>query len=58
MGADVYKDLAPTVPHAAFVLIKLIPFITPLRADEENEHSGMDLAEAGERAYINADEGM
>ena len=42
----------------SFVLVKLIPLVTPLRADEENEHTGLDLAEAGERAYINADEGM
>ena len=42
----------------SFLLLKLIALLTPLRADEEDERSGMDLAEAGERAYINADEGM
>jgi ammonium transporter, Amt family len=40
----------------SFVLIKLVSAITPLRADAEDEVSGMDLAEGGERAYITADE--
>ncbi|MGE5049813.1 MAG: ammonium transporter, partial [Deltaproteobacteria bacterium] len=40
----------------SFVLIKLVSAITPLRADAEDEASGMDLAEGGERAYITADE--
>ena len=39
-------------------LLKFIALLTPLRAEEENERSGMDLGEAGERAYITADEGM
>ncbi|HEY6912460.1 MAG TPA: ammonium transporter [Myxococcales bacterium] len=40
----------------SFLLIKLVSAVTPLRADAEDEHSGMDLAEGGERAYITADE--
>jgi ammonium transporter, Amt family len=40
----------------SFALIKLVSAITPLRADAEDEASGMDLAEGGERAYITADE--
>jgi Amt family ammonium transporter len=42
----------------SFVLLKLIALVTPLRAAEEDERSGLDMAEAGERAYITADEGM
>ncbi len=40
----------------SFALIKLVALITPLRADEQDEWSGMDTSESGERAYINADE--
>ncbi|MCA1827508.1 MAG: ammonium transporter [Myxococcales bacterium] len=42
----------------SFVLMKLVSFVTPLRAEEEDERSGLDMAEAGERAYITADESM
>jgi Amt family ammonium transporter len=41
----------------SFVLLKLIALVTPLRAAEEDERSGLDMAEAGERAYITSDEG-
>ena len=40
----------------SFLLMKLVSLITPLRADEEDEHGGLDMAEAGERGYITADE--
>jgi Amt family ammonium transporter len=40
----------------SFVLLKLVGIVTPLRADEQDEWSGMDSAEAGERGYIMADE--
>ena len=42
----------------SFALIKLVGAITPLRSDEEAEHTGLDMAEAGERGYIAADESM
>ena len=42
----------------SFVLMKLVSLVTPLRAEEEDERSGLDMAEAGERAYITADEAM
>ncbi len=41
---------------ASFVLLKLVGLVTPLRADEQDEWTGMDSAEAGERGYIMADE--
>jgi ammonium transporter, Amt family len=37
---------------SSFVLLKIVGAITPLRAEENDELSGLDLAEAGERAYI------
>jgi Amt family ammonium transporter len=40
----------------SFVLLKLVSLVTPLRADEQDEWTGMDGAEAGERGYIMADE--
>jgi len=40
----------------SFLLLKLVAAITPLRAVEQDEWSGMDAAESGERAYITADE--
>ena len=40
----------------SFLLLKLVAAVTPLRADEQDEWSGMDAAESGERAYITADE--
>jgi Amt family ammonium transporter len=42
----------------SFVLLKVIALITPLRAHEEDEAGGLDMAESGERAYITADERM
>ncbi len=38
-----------------FGLLKLVGLVTPLRADEQDEWSGMDLADAGERAYVEGD---
>jgi Amt family ammonium transporter len=40
----------------SFVLLKIVGAITPLRADEQDEWTGMDAAEAGERGYIMSDE--
>jgi ammonium transporter, Amt family len=40
----------------SFGLLKLVGAITPLRVDEQDEWSGLDQSEAGERAYITADE--
>jgi ammonium transporter, Amt family len=40
----------------SFVLYKLVSLVTPLRADEQDEWTGMDSSEAGERGYIMADE--
>ena len=40
----------------SFALLKLVGLVTPLRADEQDEWSGMDSSEAGERGYILADE--
>jgi len=39
----------------SFVLYKVVNAFTPLRADEQDEWTGMDEAEAGERGYISAD---
>ncbi|HTP51735.1 MAG TPA: ammonium transporter [Anaeromyxobacteraceae bacterium] len=39
----------------SFVLYKAVNLVFPLRADEQDEWSGMDSSESGERAYINAD---
>ncbi len=39
----------------SFVLFKAVSAVTPLRADEQDEWTGLDEAEAGERGYINAD---
>jgi Amt family ammonium transporter len=39
----------------SFALFKLVGAITPLRAEAEDEWSGLDQAEAGERAYIYSD---
>jgi ammonium transporter, Amt family len=36
----------------SFALYKIVGAITPLRADEQDEWSGMDASDAGERAYI------
>ena len=40
----------------SFVILKVLSRFVPLRADEQDEWSGMDMAECGERAYIYADE--
>ena len=40
----------------SFGILKLVSLVTPLRADEQDEWTGLDQAEAGERAYITADE--
>jgi len=39
----------------SFALYKLVGAITPLRADQQDEWTGMDQADAGERAYITGD---
>jgi Amt family ammonium transporter len=39
----------------SFGLLKLVGAITPLRAEEQDEWSGLDQAEAGERGYITTD---
>jgi Amt family ammonium transporter len=40
----------------SFALFKLVGKLTPLRTEEQDEWTGMDMADAGERAYVN-DEG-
>src|SRR5512132_873037 len=40
----------------SFAILKLVALVTPLRADEQDEWSGMDSSDAGERGYIMADE--
>lgn len=40
----------------SFAILKLVSLVTPLRIDEQDEWTGLDQAEAGERAYIMADE--
>ncbi|HYG67310.1 MAG TPA: ammonium transporter, partial [Anaeromyxobacteraceae bacterium] len=40
---------------ASFALLKLVGIVTPLRATEDDEWSGLDQTEAGERAYVSAD---
>jgi len=39
----------------SFGILKIVQAITPLRADEQDEWTGMDSSEAGERAYITSD---
>ncbi len=39
----------------SFGIYKLVGAITPLRADDQDEWSGMDMSESGERAYISSD---
>ncbi len=36
----------------SFGLLKLVATVTPLRADEQDEWTGLDQSEAGERGYI------
>jgi len=40
----------------SFLLFKLVGIITPLRVDEQDEWSGLDQSEAGERGYVTSDE--
>jgi Amt family ammonium transporter len=40
----------------SFGILKLVGLVTPLRAEEQDEWSGMDAAESGERGYITTDE--
>jgi Amt family ammonium transporter len=40
----------------SFLILKLVAAITPLRAEEQDEWTGLDQSEAGERGYIMADE--
>ena len=39
----------------SLVLLKLVALVTPLRADEQDEWNGLDMSEAGERAYVSSD---
>jgi ammonium transporter, Amt family len=39
----------------SFGILKIVALVTPLRAVGEDEWSGMDMAESGERGYITAD---
>jgi ammonium transporter, Amt family len=39
----------------SFVLYKIVGAITPLRADEQDQWTGLDQVEAGERAYLSSD---
>jgi len=40
----------------SFALLKAVSLVTPLRTEEQDEWTGLDQAEAGERGYIMADE--
>ncbi len=40
----------------SFVLLKVVGVITPLRADEQDEFTGLDQSDAGERGYAMADD--
>jgi Amt family ammonium transporter len=53
MGVQIL-GVAATGLYAAvvsFILLKLIALITPLRADEETEQQGLDVAQHGETGY-------
>ncbi|HET8733160.1 MAG TPA: ammonium transporter [Anaeromyxobacteraceae bacterium] len=39
----------------SFLHYKLVGFVFPLRADEQDEWTGMDASESGERAYIHTE---
>ncbi|HET7753615.1 MAG TPA: ammonium transporter [Anaeromyxobacteraceae bacterium] len=39
----------------SWAILKVVAALTPLRADEQDEWSGMDSSESGERGYITAD---
>jgi Amt family ammonium transporter len=36
----------------SFVLLKVISLVVPLRADRDEEASGLDQSEHGEEAYV------
>jgi len=38
-----------------WALLKLVGLVTPLRSDEQDEWTGLDHAEAGERGYVSGD---
>jgi Amt family ammonium transporter len=40
----------------SFVLLKVVGLVTPLRADEQDEWTGLDQSDAGERGYAMADD--
>jgi len=40
----------------SFLIFKLVGLVTPLRVDEQDEWSGLDQSEAGERGYVTSDE--
>ena len=40
----------------SFALFKLVGLVTPLRADEQDEWTGLDQSDAGERGYVMADD--
>jgi Amt family ammonium transporter len=39
----------------SFALYKIVNVVFPLRADEQDEWTGMDASESGERGYIHTD---
>ncbi len=39
----------------SLAIVKLVGLVTDLRAEEQDEWSGMDMSESGERAYITTD---
>ncbi len=39
----------------SWLLFKLVALVTPLRADEQDEWTGLDLADAGERGYVTSE---
>jgi Amt family ammonium transporter len=57
MGVQALGVVATWVFSGAlsFGILKVVGALTPLRAAGEDEWAGMDMAESGERAYINAD---
>jgi Amt family ammonium transporter len=40
----------------SFAILKVVSLVTPLRAEDQDEWTGMDASDAGERAYILGDE--
>ncbi len=38
-----------------WALLKVVGLVTPLRSDEQDEWTGLDYAEAGERGYVSGD---